>query len=93
MPVNTDAAPVVPDASRNSVRRRQTPRNGDVVASRRAARADVFTLTVLPSRTEGIVSSYPDAIRAVERLARGSRVDGWFTCDHIHYALVARHRD
>jgi hypothetical protein len=29
----------------------------------------------------------------VRELARGLDVDGWFTCNHIHYARVATFRE
>ena len=38
------------------------------------------------------VKRYQEAIYRVLALARELRVDGWFTCNHTHYARVAHFR-
>ena len=70
-------------------RRQPTPRPGDVVASRRSARADIHAISVIPAEAHTIVARYPEAIAQVRVLARRLRVDGWYTGDHTHYARVA----
>jgi hypothetical protein len=35
---------------------------------------------------------YAEAIDAVRKLAAQRRVDGWFTCNHTHYARIAHTR-
>ena len=72
--------------------RRPAPKSGDVLASRPTARADVYAISVIPSKAHIVVARYQDAIERVEELARGLAVDGWYTCDHTHFAPVARHR-
>jgi hypothetical protein len=72
--------------------RQPAPTSGDVLASRPTARADVYAISVIPSKAHIVVSRYQDAIGRVEELARGLAVDGWYTCDHTHFAPVARHR-
>ena len=72
--------------------RRMVPRAGDVLVSERSARADVFTIRVVPSGAEMVVRRYTEAIAKVRELARGLGVDGWFTTDHTHYWRVARYR-
>ena len=72
--------------------RRPAPRSGDVLVSRPTARADVYAISVIPSEARIVAARYQDAIEKVDRLARGLAVDGWYTCDHIHFARIARHR-
>ena len=36
---------------------------------------------------------YADAIEKVREMARSIGVDGWYTCDHTHYAQVAKYRN
>jgi hypothetical protein len=72
--------------------RQPAPTAGDVLASRPTARADVYAISVVPSQAHIVVTRYQDAIGRVEELARGLAVDGWYTCDHTHFARVARHR-
>jgi len=71
---------------------RSTPGAGDVLASERSARADVYAISVVPEDAQLFVSRYPDAIEKVRKLARRLKVDGWFTSDHTHYARIASHR-
>lgn len=68
------------------------PQTGDILASERSARADVFTVSVVPNHGSETVMHYSDVIELVKTLARARRVNGWFTIDHTHYARVASHR-
>jgi len=72
--------------------RRSAPQAGDILASERSARADVFTVGIVPTGSDVIVTRYSAAIERVQELARTRQVDGWYTCDHTHYARVASHR-
>ena len=72
--------------------RRTVPRSGDILASERRARADIFILTIVSSGGEISVGRYAAAIERVRALARTRRVDGWNMCDHTHYARVASYR-
>lgn len=72
--------------------RTSRPRPGDVLVSRPTARADVYAISVVPRAAHMTARRYPEAIDTAEELARQLRVDGWFTCNHTHYAPVARHR-
>jgi hypothetical protein len=69
-----------------------TPQAGDIIACERSARADVFSITIIPYHSEVIVARYSEAIERVHELARTRRVDGWYTCDHTHYARIAGYR-
>jgi hypothetical protein len=71
---------------------RPVPQAGDVVASKRSARADVFTISLISGADDRRVNRYQEAIDRVVELARELRVDGWFTCNHTHYARVADFR-
>ena len=68
------------------------PQPGDILASERSARADVYTVSIVPGAREFTVGRYSAAIARVQELARTLRVDGWFTSDHTHYLRVASHR-
>jgi hypothetical protein len=68
------------------------PQAGDILASERSARADVFTVSIVPTGSDVSVTRYSAAIERVQELARTRRVDGWYTCDHTHYARVASYR-
>jgi hypothetical protein len=68
------------------------PQAGDILASERSARADVFVISVIPLDSDVVVTRYAAAIEHVRELARTQRVDGWYTCDHRHYARVADYR-
>jgi hypothetical protein len=72
--------------------RRPTPRAGDVLAAGRRARADIYTISVVPAEAHTIVARYREAIEKVRELARGLSVDGWYTSDQTHYARVASYR-
>jgi hypothetical protein len=71
---------------------RPTPQAGDVLASKRSARADVFRVCIVSGADDTRVKRYQEAIDRVRELARELQVDGWFTCDHRHYARVANFR-
>ena len=94
--MNTNAARLTPDerlrkASRPDLRR-NAPQAGDILASERSARADVFSINIISHDSEVIVARYSEAIDRARELARARRVDGWYTCDHIHYARIASYR-
>ena len=72
--------------------RRPAPTSGDVLVSRPTARADVYAISVIPSEARIVAARYQDAMEKVDELARGLAVDGWYTCDHVHFARIARHR-
>lgn len=72
--------------------RRSVPQVGDILASERSARADVFAISIIPTDSDDTVTRYSAAIERVRELARTRRVDGWFTSDHTHYARVASYR-
>jgi hypothetical protein len=67
------------------------PIPGDVLASRATARADLYWISVVPHAAHMTARRYSEAIEAVGQLARQRRVDGWFTCDHTHYAHIAHY--
>ena len=71
---------------------RRAPQAGDILASERSARADVFSISIIPTDSDVTVTRYPEAIERVRELARIQRVDGWYTCDHTHYARIASYR-
>jgi len=72
--------------------RRSKPQTGDILASERSARADVYTVRIVPAEAEFTVRRYSAAIKRVQELAQMRRVDGWFTSDQTHYVRVASHR-
>jgi hypothetical protein len=71
---------------------RAIPKAGDVLASRPTARADLYAISIIPAAAHVTARRYSEAIQKVRELARGSRVDGWFTCNHTDYTRVATHR-
>ena len=73
-------------------RRQAVPRHGDVLASGRSARADIYEISVVPLEAHMMVGRYGDAIAEVRTLAGRLRVDGWYTSDHTHYARIAAGR-
>lgn len=76
-----------------SAGRRAGPATGDVLASEPTARADVYAISLFPSSAVVVVMTrYADAIEKVREMARDLGVDGWYTCDHTHYAQVAIQR-
>jgi hypothetical protein len=68
------------------------PQAGDILASERSSRADVFTVSVVPAAGDETVARYSAAIERVKELARDHRVNGWFTIDQTHYLRVANYR-
>jgi hypothetical protein len=70
----------------------RSPRSGDVVASERSARADVYDISVVPAPAYMVAGRYPEAIDKVRELARQLGVNGWYTADQTHYARVAKYR-
>ena len=73
--------------------RRQYPQSGDVLASRPTARADIYEISVVPTKADLVDMRYDDAMNRVRELARVLAVDGWYTCDHTHFARIASHRN
>jgi hypothetical protein len=72
---------------------RMRPLAGDVLASARTARADVYRIGIVPAPAHLTERRHAAAIEKVRSLAHGRKVDGWFTWDHTHYARVANFRD
>lgn len=72
--------------------RRPFPQSGDVLASRPTARADVYAIGVVPTEAKIVAMRYDDVMERVRELARTLAVDGWYTCDHTHFAQIASHR-
>jgi hypothetical protein len=94
--MNTPGAPIATNDDRRRARRpdarRQRPQAGDILASERTARADVFAISTIPADSAVTVTRYSAAIARVQELARARSVDGWYTCDQTHYARVASYR-
>ena len=94
--MNTSVGGIPPDdhrldqAPQPAIRR--APQAGDILASERSARADVFSISIIPTDSDLTVRRYSEAIERVRQLARIRRVDGWYTCDHAHYARIASYR-
>jgi hypothetical protein len=77
--------------------RRPAPQAGDILVGKRSARADMFSISILRAdgdavSTRDVVRQHSEAIERARELARTRRVDGWYTCDHTHYARVASYR-
>lgn len=73
--------------------RRPLPQSGDVLASRPTARADIYEISVVPIKSDLVAMCYDDAMKRVRELARVRGVDGWYTCDHIHFAQIESNRN
>ena len=71
---------------------RPAPKPGDVLVSERAARADVYAISLVPADPHMTVRRYEEAIETVRALARERKVDAWCTVDQTHYAQVATYR-
>ena len=71
---------------------RPAPQEGDVLASRRTARADSFAISVIPAPTHAVAGRYDDAIASIREVARERAVDAWYTCNHTDFLRVAHHR-
>ena len=69
------------------------PQPGDVLASRPTARADVYEISIVPTRADLVAMRYDDVMERVRQLARVLSVDGWYTPDHIHFARIVSHRN
>ena len=85
-----DRQPAIDAAYNDS---RSAPQTGDVLASRPTARADIYMIAIWPAPTHLTATRHAEAIEKVRMLARERHVDGWFTCNHTHYARVANFRD
>ncbi len=72
--------------------RRSAPQPGDILASERSARADVFAISIMPGDSDVTLTRYTAAIERVRELARSRRVDGWYTSDQTHFARIASYR-
>ena len=71
---------------------RSAPKDGDVLVSKRTARADLYTISIVPGAGNTRVRHHSEAIEKVQELSAQLGVDGWFTCNHTHFACVAMHR-
>jgi hypothetical protein len=80
------------DGASSRATRRSAPRSGDVLASERTARADVYQISVVPAPAHMVAGRYSEAIEKVRQLARQLGVNGWYTGDQTHYAQVAGYR-
>ena len=88
------AAEGLPSETTGSIRECRTLlQAGDVLASARTARADVYTISIVPAAAHLTATRHAEAIDTVRELAGALEVDGWFTCDHTHYARVANVRE
>jgi hypothetical protein len=65
---------------------------GDVLVSKTTARADRYAIRVIPYAAQAVERCFDDAIGAATELARRQAVNGWYTCDHTHFLLVAAYR-
>jgi hypothetical protein len=72
--------------------RRPTPKSGDIVVSKRSARADLYDISILPGTGDQVSRRRADAIERVRQLARQLRVDAWYTSDQTHYVQLASDR-
>ena len=68
------------------------PRPGDVLVSQKRARADRYSIGVVDHSEEGVAARFDEAMHTATQLAGERKVDGWYTCDHTHFLLVAHHR-
>lgn len=97
MNMKTSVAAMTPadDRRRKAPRpdlQRTAPQAGDILVAERSARADMFSISTIPTDSDIVVTRYAEAIERVQQLARTRRVDGWYTRDHTHYARVASYR-
>ena len=79
-----------PAASSTSGRR--LPRSGDLLVSRRMARADVYAISVVPAEALLTTIRFDIAVETAGELARRREVDGWYTCDDTHFVPISRYR-
>ena len=68
------------------------PQSGDIVISRRTARADAYAVSIVPGELRLRLTRYVEAIEQGRALALRARVDAWFTCNHTHYVQVGAFR-
>ena len=57
---------------------RSGPQVGDVLASARTARADVYTISIVPAAAHLGATRYAEAVEKVRELAHGLKADGGF---------------
>jgi hypothetical protein len=74
------------------VSQRPAPRSGDVLVSRPTARDDLYAIGVVPTAGDVFAVRHAAAIERACELARELGVDGWYTCDHTHFARIATNR-
>ena len=91
-PAISAAAPVMAIGVDRLERASDRPRPGDVIASRRSARNDIYAISVIPGAPRAMAGAYDQALDVVHRLAELHAVDGWYTCNHIHFLRIAHHR-
>ena len=72
---------------------RLVPQAGDVLASARTARADVYTVSIVPAAAHLRANRYTEVLEKVRDLARALDVDGWFTCNYTDDVRVASFRE
>ena len=82
----------MPFARHHAPPRSLLPQSGDVVISRRTARADAYAVSIVPAQLRLRLTRYTDAIEKGRDLALRARVDAWFTCDHTNYVQVGAFR-
>src|SRR5688572_28405546 len=68
------------------------PRHGDILVSQKSARADRYSIGVVDDAEQEVAPGFDEAMRIATQLAGERKVDGWYTCDHTHFLLVAHHR-
>jgi hypothetical protein len=76
----------------STVGRTPVPEHGDLLVSKRMARADVYAISVVPAEALLTTTRFEEAIGLLGELARMRAVDGWYTCDHTHFIPIARYR-
>jgi hypothetical protein len=92
MNMERDVEELRPERVHSHVQRVSAPAPGDVLVAKRTARADLYFISVVPGPAYRTARRHEEAVDAGREIARQRRVDGWFTCDHTHYARIARHR-
>ena len=51
-----------------------------------------YSIGVVDDAEQGVAQRFDEAMRTATQLAGERKVDGWYTCDHTHFLLVAHHR-
>ena len=72
--------------------RTPVPKEGDLLVSRRTARADGYAISGVPAEALLITVRFEEAINTVGKLARRRAVDGWYLCDHTHFIPIGLYR-